>query len=523
MWMSSLRRRVEPRATIGLGVQAVHSGQGAQQQTDAERHGNCGDGHTQQRFPSAAQGEAQPEPDHRVADAVEVTSPSRTTTSRSAYAATRASWVTMITVVPWSRAARVRRSMTSSPFSESNAAGPSRLLCQENRPVLSRRGVNLRSGSPVRLVPSPYRGRRQGHVRRRVGRPRLRGWPPSLSQFRSTGQPLPKEEVACLLKPGETATFEVRIPHQPIPIACGRRRPRRPRFRATASGMSRPSWPAKLTAAATFSVPEPRLQKMMQAGLLHLDIASYGFEPDGSVAATIGGYNPIGSESSPIIQYFDSVGWHDLARRSLNFFLDMQHDDGFMQNFGDYMLETGAALWSMGEHFRYTRDLDWMKSIKEKLRKSCNFMLAWRQRNMSVPRGEGHGMMEGKVADPEDPFRTWMLNGYVYMGLQRCSEMLADLDPAESARLAREADSLEGRPARRVAQRRQVPGRTPSAMAPGRPPPPPGRKAVARSACSPMTTSRGRRHLHLPRFPDSVPYPSPRGVVSRTNPSGTGC
>ncbi len=161
------------------------------------------------------------------------------------------------------------------------------------------------------------------------------------------------------------------------------------------------------------------------------------------MAATIGGYNPIGSESSPIIQYFDSVGWHDLARRSLNFFLDMQHDDGFMQNFGDYMLETGAALWSMGEHFRYTRDVEWVKSIKYKLLKSCNFMLAWRERNMSMPRGEGHGMMEGKVADPEDPFRTWMLNGYAYMGLQRCSEMLADLDRAESARLAREAEALK--------------------------------------------------------------------------------
>ena len=30
------------------------------------------------------------------------------------------------------------------------------------------------------------------------------------------GQLLPKQEVACLLKPGETATFEMRLPHKPI-------------------------------------------------------------------------------------------------------------------------------------------------------------------------------------------------------------------------------------------------------------------------------------------------------------------
>ena len=35
-----------------------------------------------------------------------------------------------------------------------------------------------------------------------------------------------------------------------------------------------------------------------------------------------------------------------------------------MQNFGGYMLETEAALWSLGEHFRYTRDLDWVMAIR---------------------------------------------------------------------------------------------------------------------------------------------------------------
>ncbi len=111
------------------------------------------------------------------------------------------------------------------------------------------------------------------------------------------GQPLPKEEVACLLKPGETATFEVRIPHQPIRSRAPTPSP--PKISGNGIRNVAPSGAPSSTAAATFSVPEPRLQEMMQAGLLHLDIASYGLEPDGSVAATIGGYNPIGSESSP--------------------------------------------------------------------------------------------------------------------------------------------------------------------------------------------------------------------------------
>jgi len=261
------------------------------------------------------------------------------------------------------------------------------------------------------------------------------------SLARINGNPLPKPEVACLLRPGETATFEFRIPHRPVSRERGEALAAQ--SFAARHAECRAFWQAKLAAGAQVSLPEPRLNEMLQAGLLHLDLVAYGLEPDGSVAATIGGYNPIGSESSPIIQYFDSVGWHDLARRSLNFFLDLQHEDGFMQNFGDYMLETGAALWTMGEHFRYTQDREWVKAIKEKVLKSCDFMLAWRGRNLGVPRGEGHGMMEGKVADPEDPFRTWMLNGYAYLGLARTAEMLAKIDPKESARLASEAEALK--------------------------------------------------------------------------------
>ncbi len=70
-----------------------------------------------------------------------------------------------------------------------------------------------------------------------------------------------------------------------------------------------------------------------------------------------------------------------------------------MQNFGGYMLETGAALWSMGEHYRYTRDDEWVKQIEPKLLKACEFMLKWRQRNQHDDlRGRGYDLMEGKVA-----------------------------------------------------------------------------------------------------------------------------
>lgn len=259
---------------------------------------------------------------------------------------------------------------------------------------------------------------------------------------RLNGAPMPEEEMAVLLQPGGTAIFEMLIPHQPLPQARAAKLAKLD-FNAHLDAC-RKFWHAKLAAAASIHVPESAINERIQAGLLHCDIAALGKEPDGNVLATIGWYSPIGSESAPIIQVFDSMGWHHLAERALQFFLDRQRADGFIQNFGGYQLETGPALWSMGEHFRYTGDTAWVKRIRPNLLKACEFLLTWRERNKKPElRGKGYGLLDGKVADPEDFFHSFMLNGLSYLGIQRVAEMLAKIDPKESRRLAGEARAFK--------------------------------------------------------------------------------
>ncbi|MCU0786527.1 MAG: hypothetical protein MUF81_21275, partial [Verrucomicrobia bacterium] len=50
---------------------------------------------------------------------------------------------------------------------------------------------------------------------------------------------------------------------------------------------------------------------------------------------------------------------------------------------------------------------------------------------------------DGKVADPEDPFRSYMLNGYTYLGFARVAEMLETIDPAEARVWREEAEGLK--------------------------------------------------------------------------------
>jgi len=255
---------------------------------------------------------------------------------------------------------------------------------------------------------------------------------------RLNGDPLPDEEIAVLIQPGQKAVFEFCLPHSPVS-----------RMRAAAvSGQSfddrysecKQYWKQKLAEAPLIRLPEKRIEEMMYAGLLHLDIVAYGNEPGGTLAPTIGVYSPIGTESSPIIQYFNSMGWQDIARRSVMYFIDKQHDNGLIQNFGGYMVETGAALWTMGEYFRYTHDMQWLKEVTPALLKSSEFLLKWRQGNMTPDlKGKGYGMISGKVADPEDYYHQYMLNAYAYLGLKRVAEMLVNIDSVNAKRLQQEA------------------------------------------------------------------------------------
>ncbi len=254
------------------------------------------------------------------------------------------------------------------------------------------------------------------------------------------GNPLPNEEIAVLLKPNEKAVFEFCLPHSPVSAD-------RAKLLSSQSFTERfeeckSYWQEKLSHAARIKLPEKRIEEMIRAGLLHLDLITYGIEPGGVLAPCIGVYSPIGTESSPIIQFYNSMGLHETARRSLMYFLEKQHDDGMIQNFGGYMVETGAALWSIGEYYRYTHDTAWVKQIEPKLLKSCEFLLRWRELNKKESlRGKGYGMIDGKVADPEDPFHQYMLNAYAYLGISRVAEMLHDIDLSNSNRLIQEAES----------------------------------------------------------------------------------
>ena len=254
------------------------------------------------------------------------------------------------------------------------------------------------------------------------------------------GEPMTNEEMSIMLQPGQKVTFDILVPHSPM-IQDRADKLLKWNFEEHLDAC-RDFWLRKLDSAAKISVPEVAIDERIKAGLLHCDLVTLGLEPDGPALATIGWYSPIGTESSPIIQFFDSMGWHKLAERSIQFFLERQSDNGFIQNFAKYESETGPLLWTAGEHFRYTHDLKWLKKVMPKLKKSADYLLEWRERNKrpELKAIGGYGLVDGKVADPNDFYHSYFLNAGTYIGLSRMVEMTAELDHDYSKTLGKEVE-----------------------------------------------------------------------------------
>lgn len=254
----------------------------------------------------------------------------------------------------------------------------------------------------------------------------------------ANGKAAPDEELAILVQPGEKTTFDLIVPHSPISKERALKL-RKTDYEEHYSAV-RKFWNKKLSKAASFNLPEKEINNIIKAGLLHCDIAALGMEPDGPVAATIGWYSPIGTESAPIIQYFDSVGLHKLAERCIQFFFERQQENGFIQNFARYESETGPLLWTAGEHFRYTKDVEWLKRVMPNIKKAADYLLKWRERNKKEEyREKGfYGMVDGKVADPDDYYHSFFLNAGTYVGLKRIAEITENIDSEYSKKLTKE-------------------------------------------------------------------------------------
>jgi hypothetical protein len=204
-------------------------------------------------------------------------------------------------------------------------------------------------------------------------------------------------------------------------------------------------WDQLIARGTRFEIPEPRVQNAYRAWLAYnfLNVAKRKgvYEVcDGS-----GFYGRVyGYSAALYCNGLDLMGYPDLAGKYCDALLSFVHTNGLLAiNFGD--TDTGTALWMMAEHYRFTRDRDWLRRVAPKMRLMCRWIVEQRHAALAqaakAPKVARGLICYRPYADLLHPAADYFSNGYLWKGLDATARVFAETGlKGEAAQLQREAD-----------------------------------------------------------------------------------
>ena len=193
-----------------------------------------------------------------------------------------------------------------------------------------------------------------------------------------------------LLAPGESRALEFRVPFVTIDTEAERKKIAGLDFnRVLATEADR--WRKIIAQQAGFEVPDPLLTDFYKANLAHVLITADRDPGSGRHMLPAGTllYGVCLNESCHQIRALEMRGLHDEAQKYLDSYVAAQSEWGMNGRFtektgvlgggGPYNLDHGFGLWMLNEHYRFTRDRDWLARTAPALIAACDFVT--RQRN----------------------------------------------------------------------------------------------------------------------------------------------
>jgi hypothetical protein len=161
-----------------------------------------------------------------------------------------------------------------------------------------------------------------------------------------------------------------------------------------------------------------------------------------------------------MVSDLDRRGYHKRAEQTLETWLHYQGTVGLPGDFstkkgqfygaagyeaGGYNQHHGFVLWCLGEHYWYTRDVDWLKHAAPKIVKGCDWIIRERRRTIteadrSPIRAIERGLLPpGSLEDIRD-WRSWLsTNVHSWWGMQNAAAALDAAELPEGKRLLKEA------------------------------------------------------------------------------------
>ncbi|MFH1717925.1 MAG: hypothetical protein ABIF19_11275 [Planctomycetota bacterium] len=222
-------------------------------------------------------------------------------------------------------------------------------------------------------------------------------------------------------------------------------------------------WRRRIEQGTRIVTPEPMINDFYNAHVSHL-LLNTDREVGASerYVARVGtfSYGAYSNESCMMVSDLDRRGYHKRAEQALETWLHYQGSVGLPGDFsttegqfygargyemGGYNQHHGFVLWCLGEHYRYTRDRDWLSKAAPKIVKGCDWIINERKRTVAAAdrspiRAIERGLLPaGNLEDIRD-WRIWLsTNVYSWWGMDSAARALADAGLPDGPRLLEEA------------------------------------------------------------------------------------
>ena len=267
---------------------------------------------------------------------------------------------------------------------------------------------------------------------------------------------------AALTADNPKRTVEIAIPYITFTEPKEWNQLRRVHFEDTFDTV-RKYWSKRVLDGAQIITPEPMINDFYKAHVSHLLInTEREVGKSDRYMAKVGTfhYGVYSNESCMMVSDLDRRGYHKRAEQTLETWLHYQGTVGLPGDFstaegqfyganryeaGGYNQHHGFVLWCLGEHYWYTRDVDWLKRVAPKIAKGCDWIIRERRRTIaeadrSPIRAIERGLLPlGSLEDIRD-WRSWLSsNVHSWWGMQNAAAALDAAGLPEGNRLLKEA------------------------------------------------------------------------------------